>query len=96
MAKGLGEKRPDNEESFVPVVGWDYFFITPGSVHSRIEFLSMCKEDPAEVERQRAEGKAVKCLIGRCHQSKVIFVHVIPRKGLDEERFVEKLVLADL
>ena len=52
--------------------------------------------DEAAVEAARTAGKIVKCiLIGDFH-SKCTFAHVVPCKGLDEGRYVAKLVADDI
>ena len=38
----------------------------------------------------------MKCVIVRDSMTKVIFAHVVPRKGLDEHLHVVKLVCADI
>ena len=48
------------------------------------------------VEAARTAGKIVKCILVRDFQSKSTFAHVVPCKGLDEEKYVAKLVADDI
>ncbi len=38
----------------------------------------------------------MKCVLIRCWDSKIIFAHVVPCKGADEEKFVANLICADI
>jgi hypothetical protein len=53
-------------------------------------------EDDEEFETARREGKVVKCILVMCSSSKLIFVHVVPCKGVDEDGHVVKLVCDNL
>ena len=76
----------------MPILGIDYFFLTGKGLQTRQE-LEMSDE---EVAQARAQGKLAKCLLVRCYASKVIFGHVVPRKGLDEDGIVVTMILRDL
>ena len=49
-----------------------------------------------EVDAARQRGELAKCLVVRCHASKAVFGHAIPRKGLDEDGIVVDKILQDL
>ncbi len=92
MCKSLGEKRPGGGSRMIHVVGVDYFFITSGGLKSRAE-LELSDE---EIQQQRREGKMVKCLIVRCFETRSVFVHVVPCKGLDDNALVVELIVEDV
>ena len=50
----------------------------------------------SQVETARADGKIVKCILIRNFKSKVVFAHVVPQKGNDEDSWVANLVADDL
>ena len=55
--------------------------------------LSGCDAtDDKEVEAGRKGGHILKCILIRCMKTKVIFAHVIPMKGVDEDMYVANLV----
>ena len=97
MGRGRGLPHKHQHRSSVPRVGVDYFYITSGGVR-RKEELSEDINDTAEgaIESARQRGEIVKCIIVRCWDSKCIFAHVIPCKGLDEDSYVSNLVTEDI
>ena len=78
LGRGRSLQHHKKETPAIPIVGLDYFFPTETGVKMRRE-LSM---DDAELDEARAKGDVVKCIIVRCLQSKAVFSHVIPVKGL--------------
>ena len=85
-------------ESKVPIVGIDYFFITGGGepkTRAELEYLQN-PEGNEELERDRRQGKILKCLIVKCRQSKAVFAHAVPCKGLDENGYVVQLITDDV
>ena len=48
------------------------------------------------IEMGRKAGTIVKCIIVRCWDKKVMFAHVIPCKGADEDQYTATLVASDL
>ena len=96
MGRGLGERRGRHlgREHKIPVVGVDYFYISDGELKTRQELEFPDGEDgDARITAERQDGKLVKCLVLRCHQSKNVFGYVIPCKGVDEDLFAVKLVV---
>ncbi len=104
--KALGEQhrsRPDRKRE-IPIIGLDYFFIT--AEHGVLRKSELARvvdaansteaEMEAAIEDARKRGALVKCLILRDSETKVIWAHVVPVKGLDEERHVLTIVCNDL
>ena len=94
MGRGIGFQHRHGQSSRVPRIGIDYFFITAAGVKKRDE-LKECPEDK-DVEEGRAKGELIKCVLIRDFESKIIFAHCVPCKGLDEEDYVVGLVTADI
>ncbi len=81
----------------IPILGLDYFFLTKGGVKKRDDLDYTADAAGAKaLEDARASGEIVKCLLVRCFASKVIFAHVVAKKGVDEENTVANMVLDDL
>jgi len=100
--KSLGEQRGHGlTESSVPIVACDYFYITAGGeVHRRegLVVLGYAKgaEGDAMITEHRRDGRLVKCILTKCLKFKVVWAHVIPVKGIDEDGFVVDLVTQDI
>ena len=95
--RGRGAQHSASSGSSVPIVGADYFFMTPGGVKKREELeyeLDAAGEE--QLMAARTQGSIVKCIIVRCMQSKHIFAHCVPCKGGDEEGYVADLVVGDI
>ena len=95
--RGRGEQHRSSPGSSVPIVGLDYFFITSGGVMKRDELeygLDTAGEE--QLSAARAQGNIVKCIVIRCFDSKNIFAHCVPCKGVDEEGYVADLVVRDI
>ena len=96
MGRGLGiQHRGGSSTSFIPVVGLDYFFITPGGVKKKSELIAE-GETEESIESGRERGEMLKCLVIRCLKNKFINAHVVPCKGADEEQYVVNLVTVDI
>ena len=97
MGRGLGMQHKPTDGSAVPVVGIDYFFITSGGVKKRNELgIAETDEGDKAVNEARSTGSMVKCVLVRCWKSKIIYAHVVPVKGDDEDHYTAKLIVADL
>ena len=103
LARALGEKRgttagrPHN----IPRVGLDYFFITQeGTAYGRKGMIPLGypsgDDGDAKLDEARRDGQILKCLILRCHESKIVLARMVPQKGIDEEKLVVDLVVEDL
>ncbi len=90
QGRGVGTQHYGrNGKSTIPRVGLDYFYLTKGGIKIRRELTA---EQLAEIEDQRKDGGAVKCLLVKCLETLNLFAYVVPVKGLDEDRFVVSLV----
>ncbi len=98
LGRGIGSQHRTTEStSSVPRVGIDYFFIVKGAIKLKGELEGHGQPGFEEkVEEQRREGKLVKCIVARCWESKNLFAHIIPRKGVDEEMYVANLMVKDI
>ena len=99
--KALGEHRghgrPHHHAKVIPVVGMDYFYATSKGVLFREELeFTLDSDGEKKLLQARKDGTTVKCLMVRCSQTKASFVHVVPVKGVDEDRHVVKLICSDI
>ena len=95
--RGLGTHRGQHVDRChsVPRVGIDYFFITNKGVQKKKDLeLPEGEEGERKLLEARRRGEIIKCIIIRCHESKALFAHVVPCKGLDEDGFVVGLVVS--
>jgi hypothetical protein len=81
QAVGDGHKASPSEPLY-PIIGVDYFYITKDS-----KFVSKGEE------AESLEG-AIKCIIMRDRMTKCIFAMVVPQKGVDEDKWVVRQVVA--
>jgi len=98
MGRGVGTPHTTStSESSMPIVGMDYFYITKEGVKRRDELAKELSDEGEEaITKARAEGHVLQCLLVRCLQSKIVFAHVVPQKGDDEEHYCAKLAVADI
>ena len=104
LGKALGEQRGTSSASKsgpsrIAVVGVDYFYMTHDNLFRRDEMLRdypRNEEGERAIERARNEGSMVKCLIVRCNATKLVFAHVVPVKGVDEDGHICELVASDI
>ena len=96
--RGLGSPHTAvTEQSMVPVVGMDYFFVTAEGLKRRDELACELSEEGEEkIAAARKRGDIIKCLLVRCFNSNNIFAHVVPQKGDDEEGYCAGLVANDV
>ena len=82
--------------SGTPIIGVGYFFITDGGVTTRKELTNNPVFTAEEaIDEARQNGRIVKCILVRDHQSKNVFAHAVPCKGNDEEGWVANTVADD-
>ena len=99
MGRGLGERRGHHagRHHSIPRVGIDFWYITAGTIKKRDELEYPEDADgeasPAEA---RKSGDIVRCLVIRCHETRCVFAHVVPPKGLNEDAYVVDLVCTDV
>ena len=97
MGRGRGVPHRGGQESTVPLVGIDYFFITSGGVHRRSELEHPeTQEGDEALNNARKKGELIKCVLVRCFATKCLAAHCIPCKGADEEDYVAGLVAEDI
>ncbi len=99
MGRGLGEQRGrhDGRPHSIPVIGVDYWYITETGIQRRGELGYKDDADgEAKLLGSRRDGTIVKCILVRDYLSKNVFGHVVPCKGVDEDNFVVKLIVADI
>ena len=99
MGRGIGERRGRHADRAhqVPRVGVDYFFITAGNIKKRQDLkFEMNPEGDSQLEEARSSGEITKGILVRCYESKVLFAHIVPCKGLDEDRYCVDLVVSDV
>ena len=95
--RGRGDQHRSSPGSSVPIVGADYFFMTSGGVKKRDELeYELDATGEEQLLAARTQGTIVKCIVVRCLQSKNIFAHCVPCKGVDEEGYVADLVVKDV
>ena len=96
MGRGTGSPHRSSTGSSIPRIGMDYFFITEGGMQRRSDLdYKIDAEGDEKLNKDRDDGKIVKCLIVRCMETKIVFAHVVPQKGDDEEHYCANLVAAD-
>ena len=97
LGRGRGLQRKQSPKSEIPVVGIDYFFITAGGVKKRDELeYENNEEGNKSLEEARSKGEIVKCVVVRCSSSKLVFGHVVPCKGADENGYVSSIIVEDV
>ena len=94
MGRGLGEQRGAHagRTHEIPIIGIDFWYITTGGIKRRDEL----QDSDEEIKDARENGKMVKCLIVRCHETKSVYAHVIPSKGSLEDTYIVDLVCSDI
>ena len=99
MGRGCGRhhcRRTDRARD-VPRIGIDYWYLTAHGFQKRKELeYPETPEGEKAVEEARTKGILTKCLVLRCHETKVVFAHVVPCKGIDEDRYVVDVVTSDV
>ena len=99
QGRGLGEKRGRRvgRQHEIPRVGIEYWYMTSKGLMKRdgLQGREGTLTDN-QVEEGRVGGDIVKCLIVKCHDSKCVFAHAIPRKGGDEDHYVAGKITSDV
>ena len=84
--RGLGEQhRSGGPSRDLPVLSFDYLFITGGKMVRRDEL------DDAE-----ADNTTLKILVLKCSKTKAVFAHVVDRKGTDAEGYAVRRMVEDI
>lgn len=92
LERGRSMPHHAEEGSVIPIVGLDYFLLTAAGVQLREDMGT----DDEVIQAARSRGEAAKCSIARCHKSRVIFAHVVPCTGADEQGIVADMVVYDI
>ena len=74
--RGIGEPHVPGPESHIPVIAFDYLFITQGKILKKDE---LSEEDKKHIK--------LKILVVKDTKSKVIFAHAVRQKGVDDEGY---------
>ena len=82
--RGHGEVHKSGDEGRVPTVSFDYLIVTKNGDYKRKEEVT----DKYEV--------LMKILIVKDSRSKAIFAHVVPQKGVGEDRFAVECLRKDI
>ncbi len=97
MGRGRGAQHRSAQESVVPMVGIDYFFISHGGVQKRNEVEHPeTEEGEAALNGARKIGDLIKCILVRCFATKCLAAHCVPYKGAGEDDYVAGLVAEDI
>ena len=84
--KGTGEQhRSGGHQSAVPVIAFDYLFISERGVHRR-----------EELEDGELARVLVKILVVKDLNSKALFAHVVPQKGVDPNGYAVVRLMEDV
>ena len=99
LGRGLGEQHRSRagRERNIAIVGMDYWYMTDVGLLKRSE-LDMPENEQGDtaLDEARESGSIVKCLLIRCHKTKCVFGHIVPRKGDDEDHYAVNLVANDI
>ena len=92
QGRGVGPQHYSlGQESTIPRIGLDYFYLTKGGIKMASEIKTT--DDMFEIDEQRQTGQAIKCLLIKCLETKNIFAYVVPAKGVDEDGHVVNLIV---
>ena len=72
--RATGEQHREGVGSSIPVIAFDYLFVTDRGVHRR-----------DELEGDEEKKSVTKILLVKDLKSKAIFAHVVPQKGVDAD-----------
>ena len=84
--RGLGEQhRMGKGKRGVPVLSFDYLFITRGQLLRR-----------GELEQEEEDGALLKILVAKDSESKAVFAHVVDKKGVDSSGYAVTRLVEDI
>ncbi len=97
LGRGRGFQHRKSVGSSIPIIGIDYFFLS-AEKFGTIADLGFSDTDSgrASLEEARRQGFVSKCLLIRDHHTKCVFAHVVPQKGVDEDKFAVDLAVKDV
>ena len=85
MGRGTGEQHRTGPSSRVPVISFDYLFISQSKIFT---------ED--ELGEEEATAAAVKVLVAKGTKSKAAFAHVVRRKGVEDDEYAVRRLVEDV
>ena len=84
MGREFGHHAADQGRRTVPIIGFDYMFITRRGVFERGEWEPVSGESVAKV------------LVIRDSMSKALIAHMVPQKGVDERMYVIDTIVQEI
>ena len=85
MGRGTGEQHRGGSESRVPVIAFDYLFVSQAKVVTR-----------GEIDEEEAKRAPIKILLVKDTKSKTIFAHVVKHKGIEDDEYAVKRLVEDV
>ena len=83
--RATGEKHGHGSGSAIPIIGFDYLFVTERGVLTR-----------EEMEADVSQRAVLKILVVKDLQSKAIFAHTVTQKGVDAEGYAVVRLVEDI
>ena len=74
MGRGTGEQHRAGPESRVPIIAFDYLFISQAKLVTK-----------SEIDEEEAKKALIKILIVKDTKSKATFAHVVRHKGIEDD-----------
>ena len=84
----FGHSTSSKESHSIPVIGFDYMFLTSKDVLTKAEWMKL--------DASERDPYALKVLVVRDTKSKCLFAHGVPQKGVDEGRFAVSALVDDI
>ena len=83
----MGHGRADMEIRSVPTIAFDYMFINDKGAFTADELAAI---------REGDRGDGIKALVVKDTKSRMLFAHVVPSKGVDEDRYAVEALTSDI
>ena len=83
--RGTGEQHREGAGSAIPIIAFDYLFVTERGIQQR-----------AELEGDEEKKAVTKILVVKDLKSKTIFSHVVPQKGVDADGYAVVRLVEDI
>ena len=83
--RGTGEQHVPGVESRIPILAFDYCFLTQGRVYTRQELTD-----------EQLKKPMVKILVLKDTKSRAVFAHVVRRKGVQADEYAVKRIAEDV
>ena len=82
----MAHRRCDQESRRLPIIGFDYMFVGKRRVYLKGEGFA----DGDTLESM------LTVLVVRCHKSRALFAHPVPKKGVDDKGFIVESMVKDI